>query len=354
MDVLDQYDLKGVDILDLLCLNSDLQPLEGCDGPSLATDDLTAVISLRLQHVLRAAIKHGQEKNKLVNNARRYFSSDEIKNRWEIWLSRSGQGTTRSWLCCPQIVSSHDHPAVEDDSLQLSSVPHSPTNRPLSVASNNSVRDDTFRQDQMDRGSGPPRPDISPLAPRVDDGLSSWITCDCGQGFQTIRQFIRHVDSICRCRVSARKSVPSKACAYGCGYTSNNYTSHEKATHYQCAQGIHTRSGAIHECDLVKTDPVTFFSLPKAPLPPEPASDGVMERLCGVFRALPPEDVDDLVSLGNSELSAKVLLAIGLVHDTAAKLASNGNRSQTTNCGKKRKLEVANMETRGKLYYSIL
>lgn len=111
------------------------------------------------------------------------------------------------------------------------------------------------------------------------------------------------------------RTVPQKACAYGCGYTANNYTAHEKHDHSQCPCGV-VRCQEIkqgHEnCKFDKIDPVTFFApKPESFLTLRSASEPIIDLVSRAFKTLSLDGITTLKSLEDSQLSAIAIQALG-------------------------------------------
>lgn len=130
-DELRVHGIQNVDFRVLFCLQSDLSPLEGCNGPSLSDwaslpflsrgfDKRWMHSAIALTRQRQAAVTRQRQENRttcelvrkidkihrLVNNTREYLQRDPklTQSRWEALVERriDSSESSLSWACCPK------------------------------------------------------------------------------------------------------------------------------------------------------------------------------------------------------------------------------------------------------------
>ncbi|KAF5656358.1 ankyrin repeat [Fusarium heterosporum] len=101
---LDCYELKDVDILDLMSLSQSLEPIEGCDGPSLRNSSVLETFLLDRYFHMVPVRWDDQERFRLLNNAKAYLAKDKIV-RWRYLLdcsriAKDEEHQYRRWPTC--------------------------------------------------------------------------------------------------------------------------------------------------------------------------------------------------------------------------------------------------------------
>lgn len=120
-----KYHIQNVDICELLCLQSDFSPPEGCDGPSLSNwatlpfsfedfegrwmhNHLALCRQRQESHTKCGLVREIEKKHRLVNNVRAYLLRDpnSFQARWEALAERRVEPSERPprWACCPQSI----------------------------------------------------------------------------------------------------------------------------------------------------------------------------------------------------------------------------------------------------------
>lgn len=307
---LESYDLEDTDILELFCLQSNLQPNPGCNGPSLASVKdassdppiLLELFKARWTHVFGVYETQGDENNsRLVNNALMYLKDDPV-SRWRQLLARSKQKSTPSWSCCAK---PDGNKATQRDT-ESESISHEKDEN----------ADVIYLPIIHCHDQEPSAPAASIRHDRVS-GRRSYTCPHCkSTPFETIRSFVTHARQCTETKPSARAKtyqIPQGSCIYLCDYTATNYTTHENLPHYWCSCGMITTRGAkLHKCcprkkkplEQSAIEPVKYFAYP--PEKPPTAND-----ICdAVFSSLPPSSVRQLGLLDDSTLAWTVRKAL--------------------------------------------
>lgn len=337
---LEHRHLENADILELFCLQGNLAPTLGCDGPSLAAmhdfsppnpRDLLDLLTARWSHVVGAYVRMEDDtQHLLVNNAYMYLKEDPA-SRWPQLLARSRRNSSPSWSCCaksdkthttqrePASISTYHDPAEGTDNIGLSTLRCSK---------------------EKVAATAPPIRDIPPKPRTHSNQISGRGSLTCpyckSPAFQTIRSLVTHGRNCLQTPSSARAKtveIPQRACIYLCGYSRNNYAKHENLLHYRCSCGkITTKSKSHKDCLPIRStpiNPVEYFVYPRNETrePTKPTPDDILDT---VFSGLPPFLARLLEPLDDHLLASTVRRALQKCQGLVAPKYNGTGRFTTT------------------------
>ncbi|EFY95422.1 ankyrin repeat protein [Metarhizium robertsii] len=311
---LEHRHLENADILELFCLQGNLEPTLGCDGPSLAAmhdssppnpPKMLDLLTDRWSHVVGAYVRLEDEtQHLLVNNAYMYLKEDPA-SRWPQLLARSSRNSSPSWSCCAKSDKTHTTQR-EPASTSTYHDPAEGTDNGLSTL--NCSKEEVA-------ATAPPIRDIPPKSRTHGNQISGRgsLTCPhCNlRAIRTIRSLVTHGRNCSQTPSSARAKtvvIPHRTCIYECGYSRNNYARHENLQHYRCSCGkITTKSHK--DCLPIRStpiDPVKYFVYPPIETP-KPTPDDILDT---VFSGLPPFLARLLEPLDDHSLASTVRRAL--------------------------------------------
>lgn len=331
---LEHRHLENADILELFCLQGNLEPTLGCDGPSLAAmhdssppnpPKMLDLLTDRWSHVVGAYVRLEDEtQHLLVNNAYMYLKEDPA-SRWPQLLARSSRNSSPSWSCCAKSDKTHTTQR-EPASTSTYHDPAEGTDNGLSTL--NCSKEEVA-------ATAPPIRDIPPKSRTHGNQISGRgsLTCPhCNlRAIRTIRSLVTHGRNCSQTPSSARAKtvvIPHRTCIYECGYSRNNYARHENLQHYRCSCGkITTKSHK--DCLPIRStpiDPVKYFVYPPIETP-KPTPDDILDT---VFSGLPPFLARLLEPLDDHSLASTVRRALQKCQGLVAPKYNGTGRFTTT------------------------